>query len=219
MHEDPELWLVRHGETEWSIIGAHTGKTDVALTHLGRQQAATLGVRLQGKQFAHVLTSPRSRALETSRLAGFGDVAEVEDGLQEWDYGTYEGKATSEIRKTQPNWSIWRDGVPDGEFIHQVAARAARIIEKCLVFPGPVLLFSHAHFLRVLTACWLGLEPQAGRLFGMDVASISVLGFERETRVIRLWNDVLDQVPYRRVRALGPDQHTASAVHSRCIGA
>jgi probable phosphoglycerate mutase len=203
MHEDVEIWLVRHGETEWSIIGAHTGITEVALTHQGRQQAAMIGVQLAGKQFARVLTSPRQRALETCRLAGFGEAAEIEDAIQEWNYGAYEGKSTSEIRRSRPDWSLWKDGVPDGETIDQVAARAAKVIDECLRGTGPVLLFSHAHFLRVLTSCWLGLEPQAGRLFGMDVASLSVLGFERENRVIRLWNEGVGQLPHRRVRGLG----------------
>lgn len=215
MHEDLEIWLVRHGETEWSIIGAHTGITDVALTHRGRDQAAIIGSQLEGKQFARVLTSPRQRARETCRLAGFGEVAEIEDAIQEWDYGAYEGKATSEIRRTRPDWSLWNDGVPDGETIDQVAGRAARVIEKCLRCTGPVLLFSHAHFLRVLTSCWLGLEPQAGRLFGMDVASLSVLGFERENRVIRHWNEMVGQLPHRRVRPLGstPDRARPTQVN------
>lgn len=203
MQEDLEIWLVRHGETEWSIIGAHTGKTDVALTHQGRHQAAMIGVQLEGKQFARVLTSPRQRARETCQLAGFGEMAEIEDAIQEWNYGAYEGKSTSEIRRTRPDWSLWKDGVPDGETIDEVAARAAKVIEECLRCAGPVLLFSHAHFLRVLASCWLGLEAQAGRLFGMDVASLSVLGFERENCVIRHWNQMVGQLPHRRIRGLG----------------
>lgn len=209
MQNDRELWLIRHGETEWSTRGAHTGSTDIALTQQGRQQAAMVGLQLEGKEFSHVLTSPRQRAIETCRLAGFGAVAEIEDAIQEWNYGPYEGKTTSEIRKDQTDWSVWKDGVPGGETIDQVAARAAKVIEKCLRFAGPVLLFSHAHFLRVLTACWLGLEPQAGRLFRLDVASLSVLGFERENRVIRHWNERAGQLPHRRVRPLGSTRDRA----------
>lgn len=199
------MWLVRHGETEWSVSGAHTGVTEVALTDRGRRQAVILGRQLQGKHFAQVLTSPRQRAQETCRLAGFGDVAETEDAIQEWNYGSYEGKTTSEIRQIRPEWSIWKDGPAGGESIGQVATRAKKIITQCERYSGPVLLFSHAHFLRVLAACWLGLESVAGRLFEMDVASLSILGHERETRVIRLWNDIAGLLPHRRVRALGSD--------------
>jgi broad specificity phosphatase PhoE len=203
MEERLEIWLVRHGETEWSVTGAHTGITEVPLTDRGRSQAAMIGRQLEGKHFVRVLTSPRERAKDTCRLAGFGNVAEIEDGIQEWNYGSYEGKTTSEIRQVRPEWSIWRDGVPDGETIDQVATRAKKIIVDCERGPGPVLLFSHAHFLRVLAACWLGLPAEAGRLFGMDVASLSVLGYERENRVIRLWNDPASPMSHRRVRALG----------------
>jgi broad specificity phosphatase PhoE len=189
MQQNPELWLVRHGETEWSIIGAHTGKTDVLLTERGVHQAAIIGARLEGKQFTRVLASPRVRARETCRLAGFGEIAEIDQALQEWDYGAYEGKSTSEIRTTVPDWSLWKDGVPGGETLNEVAVRALKVIQECLRSGGPVLLFSHAHFLRVLTACWLGLVPHAGSLFALDVASVSVLGLERGCPVIQRWNE------------------------------
>ncbi len=205
MDEGLEMWLVRHGETEWSGGGPHAGITEVGLTDRGRRQAAVIGRQLEGKYFARVLTSPRQRAQETCRLAGFGDVAETEDAIQEWNYGSYEGKTTSEIRQIQSEWSIWKHGTADGESIEQVAARAKKVITDCASCSGAVLLFSHVHFLRVLATCWLGLKPDAGSFFGMDVASLSILGHERETRVIRLWNDVAGLLPNRRVRALGSD--------------
>jgi broad specificity phosphatase PhoE len=135
-----------------------------------------------------VLTSPLSRALETCRLAGFGDVAELRDELREWDYGAYEGRTTIEIRQERAGWTLWRDGVPEGEAIDEVAARVDRMIAELRSAPGDALLFAHGHVLRVLAARWLGLEPQAGALFAFDPASISALGYERETSVIRLWN-------------------------------
>lgn len=205
MDERTEMWLVRHGETEWSVSGAHTGITDVALTDRGRHQAAMIGRHLEGKRFVRVLASPRQRARETSRLAGFGDLAQTEDAIQEWNYGSYEGKTTSEIRQVRPEWSIWKDGPVGGETIGQVATRARSVITDCVSCSGAVLLFSHAHFLRILAACWLGLEPDTGRFFAMDVASLSILGHERETRVIRLWNDFAGLLPSRKVRAL--DSH------------
>jgi len=211
MDERLEMWLVRHGETEWSMKGAHTGITDVALTDRGRHQAAMIGRQLEGKRFVRVLTSPRERARETCRLAGFGNTAQTEDAIQEWNYGSYEGKTTSEIRQVRPEWSIWKDGPQDGETIDQVAARANLVITDCVSFSGAVLLFSHAHFLRILAACWLGLEPGTARFFGMDVASLSVLGHERETRVIRLWNDVAGLLPNRRVRAIGNQENNVGS--------
>ena len=205
MTTGPTIWMARHGETEWSVSGAHTGITEVALTDRGRRQAAMLGRQLEGKHFARVLTSPRERAQETCRLAGFGDIAETEDAIREWNYGSYEGKTTTEIRQVRPEWSIWKDGPAGGETIDQVATRAKKVIADCVSFSGAVLLFSHAHFLRILASCWLGLKPDAGSFFGMDVASLSILGHEREARVIRLWNDVAGLLPNRRMRALGSD--------------
>ena len=179
---------MRHGETEWSREGKHTGHTDVPLTELGRRQAQAVGAALKGRRFALVLSSPLTRALETCRLAGFGDVAELRDELREWDYGAFEGRKTIEIREERPGWTLWRDGVPEGETIDQVAARVDRVLAELRAGQGDALLFAHGHVLRVLAARWLGLEPQAGALFALDPASISALGYERETSVIRLWN-------------------------------
>jgi broad specificity phosphatase PhoE len=183
-----ELWLIRHGETEWSAAKRHTGRTDIALTPTGERQAAALGKSLAGRRFELVLCSPLRRASETCRLAGYGQAAEVTDDLLEWDYGVYEGRTTQEIRLEQPGWSIWRTSVTKGESIEQVGHRAQRVIQKALAVDGDVALFAHAHILRILAARWLDLPPDAGRLFVLRTASISVLGFERETRVITRWN-------------------------------
>ncbi len=183
-----ELWMIRHGETEWSVAKRHTGRTDIALTPTGERQAAALGRSLAGRRFALVLCSPLRRARETCRLAGYGDAARMTDELLEWNYGVYEGRTTSEIRSEQPAWSIWSTSIPQGEAIEQVGLRAQRVIQRALAADGDVVLFAHAHILRILAACWLGLPPDAGRLFVLRTASISVLGFERETRVITRWN-------------------------------
>lgn len=185
----PEAVLVRHGETEWSRSGKHTGRTDVPLTEHGRAQAQAVGEALRGRDFALVLTSPLERARETCRLAGFDDQAQTRDELMEWDYGAYEGRTTPEVREERPGWTLWRDGVPGGETIEQVAERVDRVIEEIRGTDGDALLFAHGHVLRVLTARWLGLEPHAGRLFALDPATLSTLGYERETPVIRLWNE------------------------------
>jgi probable phosphoglycerate mutase len=183
-----ELWLVRHGETEWSRSGRHTGRTDVPLTDEGRRQAAALRRALEGRRFALVLSSPLSRAWETCRLAGYGDVAETTDDLLEWDYGAFEGRTSAEIRRERPGWTIWTGEVPGGETIDAVARRAERVIQRPGAAGGDVLLFAHGHVLRILTARWLGLEPRDGRLFALGTASIGVLGGENGTRVIRSWN-------------------------------
>jgi broad specificity phosphatase PhoE len=183
-----EVVLVRHGETEWSRTGRHTGRTDIPLTQRGRREAQAVGAALRDRQFALVLTSPLERAAETCRLAGFGDRAVQRDELMEWDYGAYEGRKTLDIRKERPGWALWRDGVPDGETAAQVGARVDRVIAELRSIDGDVLLFAHGHLLRVLAARWLGLESDAGRLFALDPATISTLGYERETPVIRLWN-------------------------------
>lgn len=183
-----EIVLVRHGETEWSRDGRHTGRTDVALTEPGRVEAEALGAVLDGWSFELVLTSPLSRATETCRLARFGDVAIPSDDLLEWYYGAYEGRTTKEIREERPGWTLWRDGVPGGETAADVGARADRVVARLRREGGAAAVFAHGHLLRVLTARWLGLEPDQGRLFALDTATIGVLGFERETAVIRLWN-------------------------------
>jgi broad specificity phosphatase PhoE len=184
----PELVLVRHGETEWSRAGRHTGRTDVPLTDAGRKQAAALGASLRGREFALVLTSPLSRASETCRLAGLGEVAQERADLMEWDYGAYEGLTTPEIREERPGWTLWRDGVPGGETSEEVGARVDRVIAELRAAGGDAAIFAHGHLLRVLAARWLGLDPGDGRLFALDTATIGVLGYERETAVIRLWN-------------------------------
>lgn len=183
-----ELWLIRHGETEWSRSGAHTGRTDLSLTDVGREKASELGRYLSGRQFALVLTSPLMRARDTCQLAGYGDAAEVEPNLSEWDYGDYEGRTTSDIQKEVPGWSLWKSGVPHGETIDQVAGRAESVITRASQAGGDVALFAHGHILRILTACWLALPANAGRLFALGTASLSTLGYERTTRVITRWN-------------------------------
>lgn len=183
-----EIWLIRHGETEWSLSGAHTGRTDIPLTEKGRSQAAALSGVLHKHDFALVLCSPLQRALETCRLAGFGDVAQIDPNLQEWNYGDYEGHTTGEIQKQTPGWSLWRDGVPNGETIDQVATRGEAVLARAMQAPGDVALFAHGHVLRILTACWLELPPTDARLFALGTASIGTLGYERETCVISRWN-------------------------------
>jgi len=183
-----ELWLLRHGETAWSLSGAHTGRTDIPLTDNGRANAKALGRYLAGRQFALVLTSPLSRARETCRLAGYGEVAQVDPNLCEWNYGDYEGRTTTEIRAERPDWFLWTDGVPNGESIAQVAARAEAVIARAVAASGDVALFAHGHLLRILTSRWLGLAPDCGRLFALAPGSASTLGHERETRVITCWN-------------------------------
>lgn len=182
------LWLIRHGETEWSLSGAHTGRTDLPLTERGRVLAQELGRRLRGRRFAQVLTSPLERARETCRLAGYGEVATIEPNLREWDYGDYEGRTTTQIRTERPDWSLWRDGVPKGESVDEVGARAQSVIARASAATGDVALFAHGHILRILAADWLDLPPASGQLFALDTGSISILGFERETRVISRWN-------------------------------
>lgn len=185
---NPQLWLIRHGETEWSLSGAHTGRTDLPLTDRGRQRARALGQFLNQRPFAIVLVSPLQRARETCKLAGYGDVATIEENLHEWDYGDYEGRSTNDIQKDRPGWNLWRDGVPHGEAVEQVGARARQVIDHALESNGDAALFAHGHILRILTACWLQLPPDAGRLFGLDTATVSILGWERDAHVIRLWN-------------------------------
>jgi broad specificity phosphatase PhoE len=190
--ERPRLWVVRHGETPWSAAGRHTGWTDIELTEAGRDQARTLGPRLAGLPFDAVVSSPLSRALETARIAGFAGRVTTDEDLREWDYGTDEGRTTAEIRADRPGWSIWRDGVIDGESIAEVAARADRVIDRARALPGDTLCFAHGHVLRVLAARWVGLGPFEGSRFELATATISILGWERETPVIGRWNDGLD---------------------------
>lgn len=178
--------LARHGQTEWSLSGQHTSRTDIALTARGEEAARALGARLAGRAFALVLASPRARAFETARLAGFHP--EIEPDLVEIDYGAYEGRTTPEIREQRPGWSLWTDGTPDGETLAAAAARADRVIERALAADGDVAVFAHGHILRILAARWIGLPPAGGGSFGLDTAALCELGFERENRVISRWN-------------------------------
>jgi probable phosphoglycerate mutase len=184
----PEVVLIRHGETEWSAAGRHTGRTDIPLTERGRGQAEALRPCLSEWTFAMVLTSPLQRATGTGRLAGLGDVAQARDDLVEWDYGEFEGLTTAEIRESRPGWNLWVDGVPNGESVEEVAARADRVISEVRAAGGDVALFAHGHVLRVLAARWLALPPDRGRNFVLQTATISVLGYEREIPAILRWN-------------------------------
>lgn len=182
-----QVWLVRHGETEWSKSGRHTSTTDLPLTAEGERIAAELKDRLARVQFDLVLTSPRQRARRTAELAGFGD-AVTDDDLVEWNYGDYEGITTAEIRKKVPGWTIWDDPVPNGESPEQVAARLDRVIQRIAAVDGDVLIFGHSHALRALTARWLELGVTEGRHFVLDTATLSVLGWERGSPAIHRWN-------------------------------
>lgn len=182
------IFIVRHGETEWSAQGRHTGRTDLALTPAGRQQALRLQGELGPERFELVLSSPLRRARETCELAGFGDRAELCDDLEEWDYGRYEGLTRVEILAQDPNWNLWRDGCPGGETPAQVGARADRVLARLRALDGNALAFAHGHVLRVLTARWLEMEPAAGSRFRLDAAELSILGHEHDNDVILRWN-------------------------------
>jgi broad specificity phosphatase PhoE len=187
----PVIYLARHGETAWSLTGQHTGLTDLPLTERGEQNARALRQRLMGLNFRKVFTSPLQRAARTCELAGFGAVAEVDRDLLEWDYGQYEGRRTDEIHAERPDWQLFRDGCPGGESPEDVGARADRVLTRVRAVLGDVLIFSSGHFLRVLAARWLGLEPSAGKYLLLSTASVSALGYEHTLSlpVIRLWND------------------------------
>ena len=179
---------MRHGETEWSRDKRHTGRTDIPLTEAGRLEAEKLSDALAEWTFARVLSSPLSRALDTCRLAGLGERAELSDDLVEWDYGEYEGITTAQIREQRPDWYLWRDGCPGGETADEVGRRADRVTAAVDGTDGDVALFAHGHVLRVLAARWVGLGPEAGALLKLDTGTLSALGYERETRVITRWN-------------------------------
>jgi len=187
----PVAYLARHGETAWSLTGQHTGLTDLPLTERGERNARRLGERLAGLPFAKVFTSPLQRAARTCELAGFGSTAEVDRDLVEWNYGNYEGLRTKVIRAKRPDWLLFRDGCPGGETPDQVGARADHVVSRVREIKGDVLIFSSGHLLRVLAARWLGLEPAAGRIFMLNTASLSVVGYENSLSqpVIQLWND------------------------------
>lgn len=187
--------LVRHGATEWSEAGRHTGRTDLPLLPRGRRQAEELASVLRPGDFSRVLCSPLRRARETCELAGLGERAEIVDELQEWDYGDYEGLTTAEIRERRPDWWLWRDGCPEGESPEQVTGRADRVLKTAVGSDDapsngakPVLLFAHGHILRVLSARWIGLDAAWGSRLVLKPAALGVLGHERETRAIEGWN-------------------------------
>ena len=187
----PIIYLARHGETEWSLSGQHTGLTDLPLTAHGERNARELGERLGDLTFAKIFTSPLQRAARTCGLAGFGNLAEVDHDLVEWNYGEYEGLKSSEIHARRPGWQIFQDGCPGGESPDQTAVRADRVLHRACAVSGNVLIFSSGHFLRMVAARWLGLEPAAGRFFALNTASLSELGYENNLAqpVIKLWND------------------------------
>jgi broad specificity phosphatase PhoE len=188
----PVVYVARHGETAWSLSGQHTGLTDLPLTPNGERNARRLGERLKGMKFSKVFTSPLQRAARTCELAGFGTVAEVDPDLAEWDYGQYEGLRSAEILARRPDWQLFREGAPGGESPAQIGQRADRVVQRIRSIPGDVLLFSSGHFIRVLAARWLGLDPgSAGKYFLLSTASLSALGYEHNLSqpVIRLWND------------------------------
>ena len=183
-----EIVLIRHGETAWSKTGQHTGRTDLELTDSGRLAASALTSRLAGRSFAGVLVSPLRRAWDTCELAGLAARSEPEPDLQEWDYGRYEGRTTADIRSERPGWSIWTDGVPGGETLDEVAARADRVIARAQAMDGTVALVAHGHLLRILAARWVGAKATFGSSLALGPASISVLGHERDTPVLLHWN-------------------------------
>jgi probable phosphoglycerate mutase len=184
----PRCVLVRHGETEWSLDGRHTGRTDLPLLPEGIEQARALRPVLGARTFAAVLTSPLVRARETAELAGLGAGAVVDPDLAEWDYGAYEGVTTNQIREKRPGWELFADGVPDGESIEDVAARVDRVIARVRATPGDVACVAHSHVLRVLAARWIGLDPGVGRSLVLDPAAVSELGWDREHPVVLSWN-------------------------------
>ncbi|WP_322052048.1 histidine phosphatase family protein [Paraburkholderia bannensis] len=186
-----EVWLIRHGETEWSRSGQHTGRTDIGLTEHGREQARALAKPLAAQHFDAVLSSPMSRALETCKLAGLGERVNISADLHEWNYGVYEGRKTADIRQTEPDWSVWHSAIAEGENLAQIEARARGVVDSLLTMLGDggrIAVFSHAHFLRVLAGCWIGDSAALGAHLYLDTASISILGFDRESRAIRRWN-------------------------------
>lgn len=185
---DMSIFIVRHGETEWSLSGQHTSRTDLPLTENGRERARALAGELAPRSFSLVLCSPLLRARETCELAGFGDVAVIDDDLYEWQYGDYEGLTTPEIRERDPSWNLWHDGCPGGEQPEQVGARADRVLERLGSTDGDGLAFAHGHILRVVTARWLRMEPAAGARFALKAGGIGEFGYERETEVLSRWN-------------------------------
>jgi broad specificity phosphatase PhoE len=186
--QEQKVYLLRHGETEWSLNGRHTGVTDVPLTKNGRMAAQLLRPILARETFGLVLTSPLQRARETCELAGLGERANVERDLMEWNYGEYEGLTTEQIRMTRPGWSVFRDGCPGGELPEQIGTRADRVLTKVRAAEGNVALFAHGHILRVFAARWINLSPSYGEHFLLDTATLNVLGYYRESPAFKIWN-------------------------------
>ncbi len=189
-NEPLELWLIRHGETAWSLSGQHTSRTNIPLTPAGEESASSLRDRLKNVSFQAVLTSPSRRAKDTCRIAGFESQARVEPNLSEWNYGIYEGRTTAEIDREAPGWSVWTSSIPEGESLDQVATRATQVIEAASAIGGRVALFSHAHILRILAAVWIGNPASFAQHLVLSTGSISVLGYERKTRALVHWNSV-----------------------------
>jgi len=185
---EPEVWLIRHGETDWSITGQHSGRHDLPLTPTGEHEAQRVGRILDGRKFNVVLCSPLQRAARTCQISGYGSVALIEPDTQEWDYGDCTGKTEGEMREQFPGWTLWDGPIPNGETIEDVAARASRSVARVRQVPGRVAIFSHGHFLRVFVTQWLGLPPQAGRHFALETGSVCILGEDAEFPAIRKWN-------------------------------
>jgi broad specificity phosphatase PhoE len=185
-----KIYLIRHGETEWTLSGRHTGTTDISLTKNGESDAAMIGKALRGHAFKTILCSPLKRSRETCEIAGFFKQAQIEEDLAEWNYGKYEGLTTQEIWKASPHWNIFTNGAPQGESPTDVTVRIHRLLAKIQSIHGDIALFSHGHFLRALAAHWLHLSTHEGRLFALSPGSISILGYERANPVLSLWNDV-----------------------------
>lgn len=184
----PHVAVVRHGATEWSESGQHTGRTDLPLNDRGRRQAEAAGELLAGRTFALVLCSPLERARETCRLAGYLDQAELDDDLMEWDYGDMEGRSTEQIRTELPDWTVWTSPMPNGETLEEVGTRADRVIARALAADGDVALFAHGHILRIITARWCQLDPIEGRRFPLETATLTTLGWEHEYPTLTLLN-------------------------------
>jgi broad specificity phosphatase PhoE len=193
--EPGDAWLVRHGATEWTQDGRHTGLSDIPLVDDGRRQAERVRPVLARRRFALVLSSPLQRAVETARLAGFGDELQLDPDLAEWDYGEYDGMTTAQIRERDPGWVLWDTGGPGGETPAQVAARADRVVARLREVAGDALVFSHGHFLRVLATRWLGLAPSNGRYLYLGTAGLGVLAYERDNPVLGAWNFSADGGP------------------------
>jgi broad specificity phosphatase PhoE len=187
------LYLIRHGETQWSLDGRHTGRTELALTPHGESQARRVGLLLQGVVFSQVLVSPRQRARRTCELAGLGAQAQVDECLSEWDYGVYEGQTRAQIQAQRPHWDVFQDGCPGGESVEQLQQRVDRVRDGLRRAGGRIALFSHGHFLRALGVRWLDQPLPLGRHLGLDAGSLSVLNFEHDdgvTPMIQLWNSL-----------------------------